>query len=449
MCHGLRLARTLSPVTTISDKNSKRRSLAMGDSSDSHEFSEGWPSSPLSASYDEDAESSVEEVKQEPGVTTPSWSRDLQHRSDQPRRQPRYLPTSLPRHSGNSHPGGPLSTRNPGFSRTLPPLDSSTIPPRSRNLLGQSLPDRLPSLRDLPSSHLHLPSFSVLDDLPPISPAASQSSNDSWLGSWPSLTQSEYVDLTNDPSPPIMPPTTRTKRRASRSLPSEGHSIAESSPKRRKTAGRAKGAERLKKEDSDPPEVDLTHVNDDNSLEKALENQQEKAIKAQREEQGDEPVKLAGLQCIICLETMVNITATHCGESATVTHRELIVTDSDSQKVIYSAIPVSWKLLSQASSRSKTTANPWLDALFVGRRLYGRKLARTTSKSYRSRSSSQPGASYLQINSQSPSPVRYHVRSYEIRTLTPAPGMEAFAYRASSADTPVYVAFTTREYEVA
>jgi len=111
-----------------------------------------------------------------------------------------------------------------------------------------------------------------------------------------------------------MHPMTRTKRRASRSLPSEGPSIAESSAKRRKTAGRGKGAEQLKKEDSNPPEVDLTQVNDDNSLEKALENQQEKAIKAQREEQGDDPVKLEGLQCIICLETMVNITATHCGE---------------------------------------------------------------------------------------------------------------------------------------
>ncbi len=311
---------------------SNRRSLVMEESSDSHEFSEGWPSSSLSGSYDEDAESSVDEVKQEPGVMVQSWSRDSQHRSDQPRRQPRPLPTSLPRHSGSSHPGGPLSTRNPGFSRTLPPLDSSIIPPRLRNLPGQNLPDRLPSIRDLPSSHLHLPSFSVLDDLPPISPAASQSSNDSWLGSWPSLTQSEYVDLTNDPSPPIMPPTTRTKRRASRSLPSEGPSIEESSTKRRKTAGRGKGVERLKKEDSDPPEVDLAHVNDDNSLEKALENQQEKVIKAQREEQGDEPVKLAGLQCIICLETMVNITATHCGELAFETHPELLVTDPYPQR---------------------------------------------------------------------------------------------------------------------
>lgn len=421
----------------------------MGESSDSHEFSEGWPSSPLSVSYDEDAESSVDEVKQEPGVTPPSWSRDSQHESDQSRRQPRSLPTSLPCHSGNSHPGGPLSTRNPGFSRILPPLDSSIIPPRPRHLPAQNLPDRLPSIRDLPSSHLHLPRFSVLDDLPPISPAASQSSNDSWLGSWPSLTPSEYVDLTNDPSPPIMPPTTRTKRRASRSLPSEGPPIAKSSPKRRKTAGRAKGAERLKKEDSDAPEVDLTHVNDDDSLEKALENQQEKAIKAQREEQGDEPVTLAGLQCIICLETMVNITATHCGESATVNHRELIVTDSDSPKVICSAIVVSWRLSLQASSRSKTTANPWLDAPFVGRRSYGRKLARTTSKSSRSRSSSQPGASYLQINSPSPSPARYDLRSHEIHTLTSATGMEALAYRASSADTPVYVAFIRREYEMA
>ncbi len=70
----------------------------------------------------------------------------------------------------------------------------------------------------------------------------------------------------------------------------------------------------MKTEEADPDEVDLTHVNDDNSLEKVLDSQQQKAIKAQGEEQGDKPVKLAGLQCIICLETMKNITATHCGK---------------------------------------------------------------------------------------------------------------------------------------
>lgn len=71
----------------------------------------------------------------------------------------------------------------------------------------------------------------------------------------------------------------------------------------------------MKEEMVAPAEVDLTNVNDDTSLDKVLETQQEKVIKAQREEQGDRPAKLTGLQCIICLETMTNVTATHCGKS--------------------------------------------------------------------------------------------------------------------------------------
>lgn len=71
-------------------------------------------------------------------------------------------------------------------------------------------------------------------------------------------------------------------------------------------------------------------------------------------------------------------------------------------------------------------ANPWPDAPFVGRRSYGQKLGRTTSKSYHSRSSLRPRASWLQISSPSPFPASSDIRSYNTRTLTPAPGMEAF-----------------------
>ena len=305
----------------------------MEESNHSHEFSDGWPSSSLSPSSDEDAESEIEEVVQDPGFTEHSWNRITQRSVDPPDRHHRLMHasearsdsniTSLLRHNRDSPPVAPPAARNPASSRTLPPLNASSF---SRSRSDEILLGALPTTRDLPSSHLHLPSFSVpdalpsIDALPPISPTASQSSYDSWPGSWPSLTQSEFVDLTNEASPPTMPPTTRTKRRASRSIPSDAPSTAESSNKRRKTALRGEGREKMMKEVIDPAEVDLTQVNDDNSLDKVLETQQEMAIKAQREEQGDKPVRFSGLQCIICLETMTNITATHCGKPPSKSH---------------------------------------------------------------------------------------------------------------------------------
>ena len=97
-------------------------------------------------------------------------------------------------------------------------------------------------------------------------------------------------------------------------MPVSGNSTqtAESSSKRRKTAAGAR-SERLVK-DEDIEEVDLRDVDDDNELSKALQKQHETAIKAQRKEESDKPLKLSGLQCIICLESMKDITATSCGE---------------------------------------------------------------------------------------------------------------------------------------
>ena len=304
----------------------------MEESIDPHEFSEGWPSSSASSSYDEDVESELGEVIPDPGAMGQSWSRNSQHSSELPNWQNRLLPapqtrsestsSSLLRHNRNSLPVALSATRNGAPSRTLPPLDLSNFPPPTAPLPGETLHDSSSRTRDLPSSHLQLPHFSVLHDLVPISPAASRSSNDSWPGSWPSLTQSDFVDLDDDPSPPAMPSATRTKRRASRSVPSDGPS-AESSAKRRKTGSGAKKTESLKKEEVEPPQVDLTHVDDDTGLNKVLQTQQEMTIKAQREAQGDQPTKLSSLQCIICLETMTDITATHCGKSYITTHRKL------------------------------------------------------------------------------------------------------------------------------
>ena len=68
---------------------------------------------------------------------------------------------------------------------------------------------------------------------------------------------------------------------------------------------------------NEPPlaveEVDLRDVDDDKGLSKVLEDQRVATIKAQQE-QAAIPVKLATLQCIICMDAMKNVTATSCGK---------------------------------------------------------------------------------------------------------------------------------------
>ena len=61
--------------------------------------------------------------------------------------------------------------------------------------------------------------------------------------------------------------------------------------------------------------IPLQHVDDDRGLSKVLEQQRLATIKAQQE-QANKPVKLSTLQCIICMETMKDLTATHCGTSS-------------------------------------------------------------------------------------------------------------------------------------
>ena len=55
-------------------------------------------------------------------------------------------------------------------------------------------------------------------------------------------------------------------------------------------------------------------VDDDAGLSKVLEQQRMATIQAQKE-QASRPVKLSTLQCIICMENMKDLTATHCGTS--------------------------------------------------------------------------------------------------------------------------------------
>lgn len=59
-------------------------------------------------------------------------------------------------------------------------------------------------------------------------------------------------------------------------------------------------------------EVDLIDVDNDQGLSKLLEDQRQATIRAQQE-QASRPNKLSGIQCIICMDTMANVTATSCG----------------------------------------------------------------------------------------------------------------------------------------
>jgi hypothetical protein len=80
-----------------------------------------------------------------------------------------------------------------------------------------------------------------------------------------------------------------------------------------------------------PPEaVDLTEVNDDMQLEKwqekqrlersaeQLRNEQMRAAITAQEERDKGPQKIPNLQCVVCMDNLINITATHCGKLWTI-----------------------------------------------------------------------------------------------------------------------------------
>ncbi len=115
---------------------------------------------------------------------------------------------------------------------------------------------------------------------------------------------SEFVDLTADSSPPNMPPARRTSRNLRDS------SSAPSNPAKRRKTEASQSSVRSREIE----EVDLRDVDEDNRLSKVLEQQRMATIRAQQE-QANRPVKLSTLQCIICMESMTDLTATHCGES--------------------------------------------------------------------------------------------------------------------------------------
>lgn len=106
-----------------------------------------------------------------------------------------------------------------------------------------------------------------------------------------------------------MPPT-HSQRRLAKPPVSRHHSDTSSNPAKRRKTEEYQSSGRSKKLE----EVDLRDVDDDKGLSEVLEQQRLATIKAQQE-QASRPVKLSTIQCIICMESMKDLTATHCGKS--------------------------------------------------------------------------------------------------------------------------------------
>lgn len=171
--------------------------------------------------------------------------------------------------------------------------------------------------RDIGSSPFQLPSFDTLPSNPltsvsrPASRLSSGSEGDFVfdLPSWPtSQTHDGFIDLTAEPSPSTMPVTTRKRPASTLQASTPSSSTPSSSAKRKRTDdGINRKTEKIE-------QVDLREVDDDYGLSQVLEQQRLMSIKAQQE-LADKPVNFSSLQCIICMESMTDITVTHCGRS--------------------------------------------------------------------------------------------------------------------------------------
>ena len=128
----------------------------------------------------------------------------------------------------------------------------------------------------------------------------------------------DFIDLTADPTSPPIPVAASTLTSPRTHGSHEITSASVHASKRRKVQPPVSpnaASFAVKDEPEKIEEVDLRDVDDDTSLSKVLEQQRAETVKSQQND-GNQPIKLSSLQCIICMEPMTNITATHCGRSA-------------------------------------------------------------------------------------------------------------------------------------
>ena len=132
----------------------------------------------------------------------------------------------------------------------------------------------------------------------------------------------DYIDLTEEASPPDMPMPVSARATSARSTESDRtHSTARAtggygSDEGASSASQARPSKRRKVLRGPSPElkteieeIDLIDVDDDTKLSNAL---QEEAIRSQQAA-AEKPAKLSDLQCVICLEKLTDMTITKCG----------------------------------------------------------------------------------------------------------------------------------------
>ena len=230
-----------------------------------------------------------------------------------------------------------------------PPASSSTLTVRPPVLSSNHVPQHQPQQPATGTASITSSSTSAPQNHRQSSPSCSSDGESSHsnntltdsIGSdspWSDTDQnfSGFVDLTQEDSPNTMPAVRRSalhrspgirhtpRSTALRASTSRRTSDAPSNPaKRRKTNNAVskssptsqmpgRSIQRPNSLTHMPESIDLTEVDDDSSLSKVLEQQRLALIKAQQEE-ARKPVKLATVQCIICMENMKDLTATSCG----------------------------------------------------------------------------------------------------------------------------------------
>jgi hypothetical protein len=156
-----------------------------------------------------------------------------------------------------------------------------------------------------------------LTDSPPLS--ATRPTSSSWRIS--------PLPESSSPQQSAMPPTLRTnirsRRQAEASSPTS-HQSQERPRKRRRISQPSITAERPQPTLREEPEieaVDLTEVNDESELSKAISKQQQDAVQAQMKEiQGNDltgRTRLSSYKCPICMDTPEDATTTICGQCYT------------------------------------------------------------------------------------------------------------------------------------
>ena len=172
-----------------------------------------------------------------------------------------------------------------------------------------------PSSRSAPSQPL---SFTDSDFWPTDSPYAS---NDDHL-------PFGYIDLTAEPPSPSPPSTApMAHRQTSLAVQELLQTSDEPHTAKRRRLNNGDSESVILADDSPAPkieEVDLRDVDDDRDLSKLLEQQRADTIRAQQE-QSNKPVRLSTLQCVVCMENMTNMTATHCGKPISNSHNPSLI----------------------------------------------------------------------------------------------------------------------------